>query len=137
MIVDREAGLVYRILRANEYERLVPLMESVGLPVPDPELATAAVAIDAEGEVVGVRFLRLMWEGGPFAYIPRKNVSYRQLGETLEQGVKQAFAAGGVSDFPGLTYYTFVEDSPRALAAAKACGMEPIEGCVIHKKEIR
>lgn len=49
----------YRVLEPNEFDRLSPIFEPRGLPLPDPLIERVGVAED-NGQIVGMSILRLL-----------------------------------------------------------------------------
>lgn len=88
-------SLTYRLLDPSEWERLTTLLDSKYIPHPDA--ASAAVAEDHEGNLVGVLFLQIALHEEPLILRSPK-VSFEQLHKVLYNAVK---------DNKGLNIYCF------------------------------
>ena len=113
----------YRLLGVEEWQRLHELVPAH--LVPAPEVATAAVAEDDNGELQGVLFFQLQLHMEPLVLRSQK-VSFKRLQETLHNAV---------ANVKGLCYFAFT-DNPQVAQMAKICGMEPLNAQVFGR-EIR
>ncbi len=112
----------YRILPSEEWHKLSELIEPEFLPT--PLSATAAVAEDDAGQVLGVLFLQLVLHMEPLL-IRSREVNFMRLAQTLHTAV---------SDQKGLVYYAFTDD-PQIARMAELVGMERTS-YQIWKKEV-
>lgn len=103
--------MTYRLLPAEEWERLGPIMERQNFPIPDSRVAAAAVA-ERDGEIVGVWFLQMILHLEPLV-IEDPYVNFRTLQETLETPM--------LLDKKGITYYCCTENE-KTTQIAKVCG---------------
>lgn len=85
----------YRLLESNEWDKLNQLVDSTHLPHPDT--ASAAVAEDEHGNIVGVLFLQLALHMEPLVLTSPK-VSFERLHDVLYNAVQND---------KGLRYYCF------------------------------
>ena|SRR3990167_3302820 len=85
----------YRLLNTSEWPRLHDLVDSTYIPSPDA--ATAAIAEDDDGNIIGVLFMQLAIHVEPLILLD-KNVSFKELYEQLYNGV---------ADNKGLKFYSF------------------------------
>ena len=113
----------YRLLGVEEWQRLHELVPAH--LVPAPEVATAAVAEDDNGELQGVLFFQLQLHMEPLV-IRDSHVSFKRLQQTLHNAV---------ADQKGLCYFAFT-DNPAVARMAEICGMEPVP-VQVYRKEIR
>ena len=103
----------YRILDSSEWNRLKDLVDSTLLPHPDA--ASAAVAEDDHGNIVGLLFLQLALHMEPLLLTSPK-VSFERLHDTLLDAVKQD---------KGLHIYVF-SDKEIIDRMAEHVGMKPL-----------
>lgn len=75
----------YRILDSSEWAKLEQLVDSTHLPHPDA--ASAAVAEDEQGNIVGVLFLQIALHMEPLI-LQSPQVSFERLHDTLYDAVK-------------------------------------------------
>jgi len=92
--------MTYRILPAEEWYRLDPIMARQGKAVPDQRLAAAAVA-EKDGEIKGVLFLQMVIHMEPLV-IEDPYVNFLSLQETLETPM--------LLDKQGLSVYCYTQD---------------------------
>ena len=108
--------ITYRLLPADEWDRLLAIQDRIPGPIPQsPEYASAAVAEDEGGRIIGVLFLQIALHLEPLAIDPghRGKVNFLRLAETLDQAV-EASANG-----EPVEYFTFTPDK----RIAKMCKM--------------
>lgn len=105
----------YRILDAEEWDRLKPLFSSEDR-IPRPELATCAVAADDDGEILGMVALQVQLHLEPLRILNPK-VDFRRLFSTLMDALHE--------NSHGLVYYACIKD-PKVARIASIVGMEPI-----------
>ena len=114
----------YRLLLAEEWERLRPLVEPHGA-LPPPEAASAAVAEDDEGNIQGVLFLQLALHMEPLV-IKNGHVSFRMLQAVLEEALAQAAP---------ITYYCFSPAEGKTRDIVRIAGLTHT-GWEVWRKEI-
>ena len=88
----------FRIIRESEWEKLKPVFESNGDPLPDPETATAAIAHD--GNLAGMWMLRTVLHAGPLWV--REDLRSKGIWRGLHEQIESI-----VPHLPGTGYYTF------------------------------
>lgn len=116
--------MLYRMLNADEWERLVPLFEGHEGALPVPEIASASIAEDDDGEIQGMLMLQLQFHMEPLV-IKTPRVSFERLHRTLSEALAER---------KGLTYYVFVPDAKIA-AMVGHLGLQP-EPWEVWKGEI-
>lgn len=119
--------LNYRMLSAEEWSKLVPLIEGLDGPIPSPESSEVAVAEDEEGNLVGALFLQMTLHMEPLVIDPsgRGAVNFLKLRETLE----------GSGELAHVPYYVFSED-PRVGKMCKLGGLRQLPYRVWFKEPI-
>lgn len=100
----------YRLLRADEWSRLESIMPSNFIP--QPEVCTAAIAEDEQGQLCGVLFLQLAFHLEPLV-LRAPDVRFDKLYKTLYNAVEQS---------KGLHFYCFA-DSEVVAKMAEHVGM--------------
>jgi len=86
MSVDNGNGVKYRLLPAEEWERLRPLFKQFDWFLPPQMLASAAVAENGNGEIVGFQILQAVLHAEP-AFIDTRYsgiVNYLRMWDILE-----------------------------------------------------
>lgn len=101
--------MTYRILPREEWERLAPIMERQGKPLPNPENANAAVA-EKDGEIVGVGFIQITLHMEPLV-IEDAYVNFITLKDLLESRLPNK----------GVSYYCYTQNDKSA-RIAQLCG---------------
>jgi hypothetical protein len=102
----------YRMLDAEEWPRLALLFDEMGFPLPPPEVATAVVAEDDNGELQAAIMFQLQLHLEPLL-IKSPAVNFKRLFHTFEE----AFA-----ERHGLVYYAFITN-PHVARIASIVGM--------------
>lgn len=105
----------YRILGPEEWEKLGAIMDAQFIPSSDA--ASAAVAEDETGAIVGVLFLQLALHMEPLVLTSPK-VNFKRLHDTLYEAVEAD---------KGLRLYCF-SDIEMVDAMARLVGMEELPG---------
>ncbi len=110
-----KAKIVYRILPAEEWDRLKPIFEGNGAAMPRPQVATAAVA-ERDGEIIGMLILQNALHVEPLWIKPpeRGVVSWRRLLEDIENLLPN-----------GVTFYSFAA-SESVGRLCEISGMTPL-----------
>jgi len=106
-------SLTYRLLEPTEWHRLNVIMESQFIPHPDA--ASAAIAEDETGKLVGVLFLQLALHMEPLK-LTNPSVNFQRLHDVLYDAVSQD---------KGLRIYVF-SDKDIIDAMAVKVGMIPL-----------
>lgn len=102
----------YRVLDSEEWYKLTDLIPAAALPT--PVTATAAVAEDDEGEIVGILFLQLQLHMEPL-YINDPTVDFRRLVAAIEEPMKKN---------KNLKYWAFIAENSRVERMADIVGFE-------------
>ena len=115
-----------RVLAAEEWDKLKPIFAEYTAPVPRPEVATAIVAENEAGEIVGLLMLQLTLHAEPLWI--RGDQQHNGLWRDLHHEMEVQFAKTGG------TYYAF---APRGGMAkiTEAVGMEKLPW-IVYKKEV-
>ena len=105
--------MTYRLLKAEEWERLIPLFAKYGFQVPHLIAAAVAIAEDDQGEIQGVWVMQMALHTEPLI-LESPKVNFMRLFQTLVQPLE------GKS---GLAYYGFT-DRPVTEGMAEKLGLE-------------
>lgn len=121
------SGLTYRIGRPEDLEQVLALLERSGLHWPG-ELATAYVAVTTTGQVKGVFFKTLCFHAEPFCADVGAGVSASEFARLIAADFQELANERGIP----VSVYCGVQDTPKALEAARKNGMRPT-GLVAHE----
>lgn len=123
--------IVYRKAEEHEIPQIAALLEHYQWEWPGGP-ATPYVAVRGE-TIVGLCFKMLVWHMDMACAAPGETVSITKFHEAIDADFQT------LADEEGLpaVYYTFVQDSPKALAVAAKNGMEPQRGLIVHHKTIQ
>lgn len=130
MSVNNGNSLTYKLLPAEEWERLRPLFKQFDWFLPPPMLASAAIAENGNREIVGFQVLQAVLHAEPGFIDPRYSgiVSYMRMWEMLD---KLPNKKGNPLIVPG---YLLVAPDEKIKRMAEIGGFKEIEG-VLMKKE--
>ncbi len=118
-----EQPLKYGIVPVEQWHHLEPIFESQGAPLPDVNMATAAIAVDPETEgIVGMLMLQVVYHSEPLWIAPeyRGRVDFRRLLELIDKLNPE-------------TYYVFSRNETTQ-GMAKLAGLEQLDYVVYRKK---
>lgn len=115
----------YRILQADEWDKLKDIVDSKFIP--DVRTAVAAVAEDEYGKIVGVQFLQLAMHCEPLI-LKSPGVQFDKLHTTLVDALKAK------PENRGLTIYAFASNE-RVGKMAEHNGMTRLP-YIVYKQEI-
>lgn len=123
-------SLKYGILEVEDWNKLAPIFEAQGAQLPDPAVATCAVATDEEksGKIVAFHMLQVAYHAEPMWIDPeyRARVNYQTLLGQLEQLFFIQQSTG--------EYYAFCP-TPEIEAMAIAAGLKDT-GWKVYKKSL-
>lgn len=114
--------MTYRLLRIEEWDRLLPLMKGREHLIPSPEGAAAAVAEDDAGQLIGCLFFQLVFHMEPLVLMD-PHVSFLRLAQLLEKEL---------ANRKGLSYYCFSGDD-RVAKMVKLAGGEEMPYKIFRK----
>ena len=89
--------MTYRLLEADEFEKVLEPLIANGFNVPDPRAATIAVALNDAGEIQGFLCAQLAVHFDPLVIL-QPGVNFMRLKDLLEEKL---------SECKGLVYYCF------------------------------
>lgn len=120
-------GLQYRILPPEEWFKLIPLMRRTfgdNHMLPAPEQAAAAVAENAEGEIVGAQFIQLVFHAEPLCILPEHvgKVNILRLASTLRDALLDSIIAPGGE----LPYYVLAAKDSNQARMAQLIGLNEL-----------
>ncbi len=115
-----------RVLEPQEWDKLKPIFTEFNAPIPQPSVATAVIAENEAGEIVGLLMLQLVLHSEPLWI--RADQQHNGLWRDLHREMEAQFSKTGG------TYYAF---SPRGGIAkmTEEVGMEKLPWSV-YKKEV-
>lgn len=106
----------FRIIKESEWDRLKPIFDSYGDPLPDPSMATAAIADD--GNLAGMWMLRNVLHAGPLWV--REDLRGTGVWRGLHAEIEKL-----IPNEPGTGYYTF-SGSDKVEAIHKKLGFKEL-----------
>jgi hypothetical protein len=130
MSVNNGNSIHYRLLPAEEWERLAPLFRQFNWFLPPHMLANAAVAENEHGQIVGLQMLQLVLHAEP-AFIDTKYsgiVNYLRLWKILDELPKDRTTP---MVLPG---YLLVAPNEKIRQMAEAGGFTAMEGTLMKKR---
>lgn len=108
------------MLPAEEWSKLTNLYDTLfpGLPMPNPEMASVAVAEDELGAIKGFWFTQMALHMEPAGIDPLDNgeVSMKKMRETLHQSL---------ASLPGMEYYIYTA-TPKLDEFFRSAGFRPM-----------
>ena|SRR3989304_3724732 len=124
-----EGSIKYRILPPEEWDKLIPLFVSQEHLLPSPVVATAAVAEDTEGNILGFLLMQLTFHVEPLWISPDANgsVSWKHLLRQLESLM---------SPYKGATLYAFAPDHTNIRRLAEIAGFDRLPWSVMRKEVV-
>lgn len=127
--IDRETGLIYRILAGAERERLVPIFKTHDWFLPPGELAKFSVCENEKGDIVGCQTMQLVLHAEPTFVDPdyAGRVNYLRLWDILERIPKSK------QEHLILPGYCLVAPNAKVEQMAELGGFKPIEGKLYRK----
>lgn len=117
-------SMTYRLLPLEEWDRLKPLMDKYDQPMPNPVVASVAVA-EKDGEIVAALFFQLVMHMEPLI-IEDPRASFRNLKAVIDEGLNGK---------KGLVYYSF-SDSEKVNRMAEIAEMEKTPYTAVWKHEV-
>ena len=129
MEIDRETGLIYRLLPTEEWDRLAPIFAKNDWFLPPRQLSNASVTENSQGEIVGMQMLQLVLHSEP-TYIDEAysgKVNYLRLWDLLERIPK---SKKNHLILPG---YCLVAPNEKIAQMAERGGFKLIEGKLYRK----
>lgn len=127
--IDRETGLIYRILPTEDWSRLVPIFQKHDWFLPPRELANASVVENSSGKIVGIQILQLVLHAEPTYIDPDYSgkVNYLRLWDILERIPKSK------QDHLVLPGYCLLAPTEKVERMAELGGFKVIEGKLYRK----
>lgn len=130
MADEKQDEIVYRKAEEHEIPQIAALLEHHDWGWPGGP-ATPYVAVRGD-QIIGLCFKLLVWHVDMACSAPGEKVSITKFHAAIDADFQQLANEEEIA----AVYYTFVQDTPRALAVAAKNGLEPQRGLIVHHKTI-